>query len=349
MVWEFSVPVVSAGGATPVFETIADFSPDSGIAHAPSIVGTPDGFSVFWFQGSKEAKPDVEIVSSNFFRGPGGGFIADPPAPLLRSDDLTEASSPAQKIIVLGNTIGKSGPGEGYYATVLSVGGWAMSGVMDVKTDGGKIVSARRLSLAPILGRSTLVRAPALKFLDGDTALPAYFEMGNAFSQLVRIGPDGRVRDIRRISEGRYAIQPAIVAFSTLDAVALMRGFDGNGQVYGSWTANGGNSWSLPEGLDLPGPDAPVAALLLSNGRLLVAYNNDPKLANRMDLAVSDDQGHSWQHVAMLEDHGDQRESKLRYPALARLESGEIVLAYSYGSKRGIRVHMFNEAWLDAQ
>lgn len=340
---------IAAGAQTPLFETVFEFEPGSGIAHAPSVYANENGFSVLWFQGSHEAKPDVEIISRDFRRGPEGSFIAGPEAILMHPEDLSAVSHPAQKVIVLGNTISKVDPDAGFYSTVLSIGGWAMSGVMDVATSGGELVSARRLNLSPILGRSNLVRAPALQLSNGDTALPTYFEMGNAFAQLARIGADGRVSDLRRISNRRFAIQPAIVAFSQVDAVALMRGFDGGGHTYASWTGDGGNSWSLPEPLELANPDAPVAALALSDGRLLVAYNNDPDLANRLDLAVSDDQGRNWKHLIVLEDLGDRKDSKLRYPALARLDSGEIVLAYSYGSKRGIRVQVFNEAWLNAQ
>ncbi len=343
-VWRFEIASPAAGSPVPRFEQIAEFRPETGIAHAPAILGDGAGFSVLWFEGSKEAMPDVVIRSALF--GPDTIGVAPSEATtLLTPDALTARTLPVQSVRVLGNTIGKTDPVSGYYGTILSIGGWATAMVADIGPEPESPV--RRLDLSPILGRSHLVRSPALRFADGDTALPVYFEMGNAFAELARIGPDGRVRAKRRIASGRHAIQPMIVATDPLNAVALMRNLDDHDRLYASWTRDGGNSWSPPTLLDLPNDDAPVAALPLSDGRLLMAFNDGSD--RNLSLAVSGDTGRNWDRVTVIEDHGETPESDVRYPALHRLPDGGIVLAYSFGSKHGIRVVRFNEAWLAAQ
>lgn len=346
MVWKFDITEFPMTAETqPYFETVFDYELESGTAHAPAIIIEPDGISLIWFQGTREGAADVTIVQSTLSQN-SGQWSASAPQPLLTTPLLETVSQPAQRIVILGNTIQN---GERLLATIVSVGGWASAAIADVRMDGGTPVHVRKLSLSPFLNRSYLVKTPPLIFADGDIALPAYFELGNAFGELVRLDSSSRVRDKRRITQGRQAIQPAIVAMDPDNAVALSRNFDDSGHLMASWTSDGGKSWSNAEPLAVPNPNAPVAALRLANGGILMAFNDSNSRADLLRLAVSTDGGHSWRRIATLEDHDSAKGQQARYPMMRRLPDGQIVLVYSHSSKGGIRAHIFNETWVMAQ
>ncbi len=57
----------------------------------------------------------------------------------------------------------------------------------------------------------------------------------------------------------------------------------------------GGETWTpLVHVPDVSNPDATVAALLLSDGRILMAANSDAKSKDSLLLLVSDNQGQTW-------------------------------------------------------
>lgn len=345
--WVFAVarPPAPEPGDAPLFERLFDHSPKQGVAHSPAIVKHGETLSVLWFEGSSEAQPDIEIRRAVLEEGP-EGWRAGAPETFLTSEALGKAFAPGQLVVTLGNTI-QNDAGEGaLYATVVSVGGWAMASIAEVRMEGAQPVQVRKLDLSPFLNRSFLVRSPMVAYADGSHALPAYFEMGSTYGALVRLNAEGRVRDQRRITgTGMKPIQPMIVVLDEMRALAFLRDFDDSGQLYLSRTEDGGRHWTLAEPTEIPHPNAPVAALLLSGGRILMARNGHGKTSALLELAVSADEGASWQVI-----HRFKREpGEARYPMLRRLADGRILLAYSHHSKRGVRVVLFNEAWVAAQ
>ena len=341
--WQFALPEPAAVDAEPRFETVLDYAPGAGQAHAPAIVLREGGFSVLWFEGSEEAQADVDIHHATLSRG-AEGWTHGAPAPLVTRGGLTQAFDPRQLVVTLGNTIeNEAAPGH-LYATVVSVGGWAMASVADVRMGADGPDRARKLNLSPFLNRSFLVKSPMVPYADGSMALPAYFEMGSTYGALVRLDRQGRVRDMRRMAGPGKPIQPMIVPLDAARAVAFLRDFDPGGRLLMSRTDDGGQSWAQVVATDMPNPSAPVAALALADGRILMAANDDPDGADRLRLLLSDDGGESWQPFHTLEPAG----AGARYPMLRRLPGGEIALAYSVGNKRGIRAHVFNEAWVSA-
>lgn len=343
LAWRFAASPAQSDEEAPDFETVFDYAAPAGQAHAPAIVLRGAGFDLLWFEGSREGADDVDIRFATLLRGDGddawrqvsGGTLMTP-------QSVSEAFEPRQLVSTLGNTIANETERDRLFVTVVSVGGWAMAAVADVSMRNGGPVSARKLNLSPFLNRSVLVRSPALRYADGGLALPAYFEMGRTHGLLVRLARSGRVRDTRRIAGPVRAIQPMIVPLDDRRAVAFLRDYDPAGRLLISRTNDGGQSWSGVERTGIPNPSAPVAALGLGGGRILMAMNDDAAAADRLNLAVSEDEGTSWRVIRTLEDDGGDA----RYPMLRWLKSGDIALAYSYGSKGGIRAHVFNTAWV---
>ncbi|WP_299848025.1 exo-alpha-sialidase [uncultured Roseovarius sp.] len=343
--WRFAVPEIPAMQVAPSFERIFDYRAPTGQAHAPGIVIAGDGFSLVWFEGSEEAQADVDIHATHFTPTEQGWNISDP-APYATRAGLGGAFTPRQLVVTLGNTIQNEAAPDALYATVVSVGGWAMASVADVRMGSDGPVSARKLNLSPLLGRSHLVKSPMVEYADGSYALPAYFEMGSAYSLLARLDAEGRVVDSRRMpAKTVKAIQPMIVPLDASRAVAFLRDFDPSWKLWISRTEDGGQSWSEVEATDVPNSSAPVAALSLGGDRILAVMNDDAERRHELRLSVSEDAGATWRMIHRLEDDaGDAR-----YPMLRRLGSGDILLTFSHSTKRGIRAYLLNDAWVAAQ
>lgn len=342
-VWRFAAPAPVPAGGAPRFETVLDYTPGRGQAHSPGIVVESDGFSVLWFEGSEEAQADVDIHHARFVRDGGAWMVADN-GPRLTRGGLGAVMEPRQIVVTLGNTIENEGETNALYATVASVGGWAMASVADVRLAADGPTRARKLNLSPILNRSHLVKSPMVAYADGPPALPAYFEMGAMHGLLVRFDPRGRVRDTRRIDGAGQPIQPMIVALSETRGVAFLRDFGDSRRLLVSRTQDGGQSWSRVEMTEIENPSSPVAALGLGGDSMLLAVNDDGDRPEVLRLVLSDDAGQSWRELHRFEGDG-----ALRYPMLRRLDTGEIVLAYSKGTKQGVMAHVFNPAWVAAQ
>jgi len=339
--WRFAVPVVVADTGQAAFQTVFDYQSPIGTAHAPAIDLTEDGFDLIWFDGVRESSNDVRIFRARF-REDDSGWQASAPVPVLSRQSVTAAMTPPQTVLTLGNTVEfDRNPGD-YLATIVSVGGWAMSSVAAVDMVDDVAAWARKLNLSPLLNRSFLVKSPMVAFEDGIDGLPVYFELGNVFGALARVDHKGRVRAKSRMVGNLDGIQPALVVTDPLNAVALLRNFDDkNDRLLASWTYDGGKNWTTPEALAVPNPNAPVAALRLPGGRILMAFNDDPSRSDRLRLAVSDDGGRAWIKGAVLEEGG----GAARYPAMRYLPDGRIVLVYSVGGKTGIRAHVFTQSW----
>lgn len=339
--WRLAAPASVDLIAPPAFEAVLDYTAASGQAHAPAVILRPDGVRIAWFEGSQEARADVDIFAVDI-----SSHDVTAPARLITRGDLGDVFTPRQAVITLGNTIQNDGAPDALYATVVSVGGWAMASIADVRMGADGPVRAQKLNLSPLLNRSFLVKSPMLAYADGTHALPAYFEMGQTYGALIRLDGAGRVRDMRRMPGRLKAIQPMIVALDDQRAVAFLRNFQtGSDRLLVSRTDDGGQSWGKVRETDIPNLSAPVAALALGDGRILMAVNDDAKDGGILRLTLSEDAGRSWRRVITLEDAGGDA----RYPMMRALPDGQIMLAYSHGSKGGIRAHRFTARWALAQ
>ncbi len=337
LVWDWAVPAPMAMGDAPMFETVLDYSAPAGEAHSPGIVLRDGGYSILWFEGSQEARADVDIVGVDV-----DADRVSPVTPRVTRGGLSDAFEPRQLVVTLGNTVQNDAVPDALYATVVSVGGWAMASVADVRMGPGGPQVARKLNLSPLLNRSFLVKSPVVEYADGSHALPAYFEMGQTYGALVRLDGRGQVRDMRRMTGPMKAIQPMVVPLDARRAVAFLRNFgSGAKRLLMSRSDDGGQSWQAVHETDIPNPSAPVAALALGGDRILMAVNDNAKDGSILSLTLSEDGGNTWRHLHRLEEGGGDA----RYPMMRALPDGRVVLTYSVGAKAGIRAHVFNLAW----
>jgi len=327
--WRFETPEVATLGTGASFETVFTHTSPEGVAHAPALNVTNEGFTLVWFDGIRESHNDVKILGTTW---PGGVVET-----LFTRQSVSALMHPAQTILTLGNTVSAGAQG-GYFGTVVSLGGWAAASVALIED-----ARARKLNLSPILARSHLTKSPVVAMQGDMRLLPTYFEMEGAYGVTALIDAQGRVRGQGIMRGTNAAIQPMVVPLTETRAVALQRRFERDQtQLLASWTGNGGRTWSPPSPLDLANPSAPVAAVTLSDGRILMLFNPEPNTADVLQFATSSDGGASWA-LGRLLDGPDK--GNLRYPMMAVLRDGRIAVTYSTHNKTRIIAHILSADW----
>jgi predicted neuraminidase len=144
---------------------------------------------------------------------------------------------------------------------------------------------------------------------------------------------------------GRSFIQPSVVGYDSRVATAFYRSSSDERAVGMAITSDTGTTWSEPQNLGLPNPDSSLNALLLSEGRILLAFNDSKQTRENLRLAISYDGGANWMRVAEIENNpGDE----FSYPYMIRSLDGRIHLVYTWRRKR-IKHVVFNENWINGQ
>jgi predicted neuraminidase len=294
--------------------------------HAATAVGVAGGLRAFWYGGTREGAGDVAIYSARYDQS--ASQWSPERVVVTRAD--TQAGL-RRYIRKLGNpAVARDAHGQLWlYYVSVSLGGWSMSSVNAVvSSDEGASWSApRRLVSSPFLNTSTLVRGRPYLHADGSVGLPAYHELFAKFGELLRLDAEGNVVGKTRLSRGSHGIQPAVVARSPSEALAFMRYTgEGPGRVLAVRTRDGGRTWSEPEKLPLPNPNAAVDAAALANGDVLLVFNNGPQDRNNLSLALSSDGGASWRVVHAFED--------------ARLADPSIEFSYPWIAQQGSSLHV---------
>ena len=276
--------------------------PEVPSAHVASICETPNGtLCAAWYGGTHEGARDVCIYWSN--RGISAGEKWSKPAKLVsREMAERELRRPIKKI---GNgLLFADGAGQLrlLYVTV-SIGGWSGSSLnMKGSPDGGQTwLPSRRLTLSPFFNVSELVKNNACALSDGTWAIPIYHECLGKFPEILWLKEDA-AGDLTwrktRIWGGRSALQPALVPLDEQTAVAVCRDCSPARSIRISRSIERGETWTEPRPIQLPNSDSGLDALLLSDGRILLAFNDTRTGRENLRLALSDNTGMTWRRSA---------------------------------------------------
>jgi len=290
-------------------------------AHASTLLAMPadhpSALLAFWFAGSKESAPDVQIAASHF-------------------DRATQQWSPARFVVDrflgryrlgfalrrLGNPVAwRDGQGRIHlFVVATGLGGWAAGRIMHlVQIDRGHDFSSlafrpeRVLPLSWLWKTSHLVRAMPLALADGGMVLPVYFELGIKYPVALRFDASGEFRGMVRISTRGHLLQPTLLARSETDWLALMRDNSLDRKIGLAQTLDGGQHWQDLPYLPLANPDASVSGLALAPGLMVLAHNPLADSRSVLDLSVSQD-GLQWTYLRTLE-RGDAS-SEYSYPSM---------------------------------
>lgn len=326
-------------------------SPDSGsgVVHVGSICELPQGrLAASWYGGTREGARDVAVFLS--IKGPEKASWSRPKMIVDRVSASRELSRYVKKV---GNPLLFSGPGGRLWLVYvsISVGGWSGSSLNVKWSDDAGITwsNSLRLTLSPFFNISELVRNRPLPLSRSGFAVPIYHECLGYFPEILWLHPGAAATDIHfkksRMAGGQSFIQPSVVALGPSAATAFYRCLSHEKAIGTAVTGDAGATWSEPQLLPLPNPDAALDALLLSDQRILLAFNDSPVNRETLRLAVSHDQGRHWTRIATLENAPG---GEFSYPYMIRTQDGQIHLAYTWDRKR-IQHVVFNEAWIEAQ
>jgi predicted neuraminidase len=301
----FQIPDIAtqSSNASPELQSHFVSSTQNIHTHAASLVELSDGrIRAFWFAGSREGAPDVEIRSAVF----------DPASGRWGAEQRIANREDAQRSLLryvkkLGNPVAHRAT-DGtlwlFYVTV-SLGGWAGSSITAINStdDGASWSSARRLITSPFLNISTLVKGTPFNYDDGSFGLPVYHEFIGKFGELLRISNSGTIIDKTRLSSGNVSLQPVVLIKSPQQALTLMRDAGASPKrVIATVTDDAGRHWSAPIKTALSNPDAAISGVVLPDGRILLAVNDTEQGRDALSLVISSDGGATWKTVYQLED-----------------------------------------------
>ena len=328
-----------------------DWLPDTGApsVHAASLIALKDGaVRAFWFAGSREGAPDVAIYTSVF----------DPQAtrwsaPTVVVDRVSAEKGLSRYIAKLGNPVPArmaDGRMQLFFVTV-SIGGWAGSSISSMISGDEGLTWDRpaRLISSPLINLSTLVKSPAMPFVDGRLGLPAYHEWIGRFGEFLRIDAS-QVIDKRRMSSGGGAIQPVVFANGPQEAEAFFRQTRPSSQpkqIPVSQTKDAGQSWAVTQDLEIPNPNSALAALTLANGTRLMVLNNIETARYRLVMVMREPNSLQWRVVQVLEDDEsllNDQHREFSYPYLISTNGEDAHLTYTWNRKKIKHVY-FPAVW----
>lgn len=343
----FEVPTSSAViGEQPLYrEEVVDPEETYPMAHVASMAELPDGtLAATWYAGSKEISPDVKIYFAT--QHPGDVKWSSPAVIMTRE----AASHDLQRYIKgLGNALlfaAADGTLQLLYVTI-SFGRWSGSNLnLTASKDGGKTwEKSKRLFLSPFFNLSELVKNAPVPLVGGGWVIPIYQEFLGKFPELLWLRPDQKGSwnaTKSRIAGGCSFFQPSLTALHEKSALAFCRDYYVSEKIWSTHTEDGGMTWSSPKTTSLPNHDSGVASVRLSNGWLLLAFNDSTTARDILCLALSKDEGQSWKRISTIveEPQGD-----FCYPYFFRSHDGLVHLLYSW-QRRHIHHVIFNEAWV---
>jgi predicted neuraminidase len=331
--------VAAPRGEEPRFQSRFVTTAKGVLTHAACLVELADGrVRAFWYSGSREGAPDVEVRTAVFDPGRGAwgreATVASPG---------TTGRALLRYVRKVGNPAAIRTP-DGtlwlFYVTV-SVGGWGGASIAAITSpdEGETWGPARRLISSPLLNVGTMVRGEPFLYADGSIGLPAYQNLLGSVAELLRVDRSGAVVDRQALSAPGVGLQPVILVRSRNEALALMRhsGPEGPQRVIATRTRDAGRHWTPPERLSLSNPDAALSGIVLADGRVLVALNDVEGERDAVSLVASDDGGVTWRTLRILEDQRAARNEPVddaRYDrtvaALARATDARVEDARPY-------------------
>lgn len=303
-------------------------------AHASALVAMPDNhpdaLMAFWFAGDRESAPNVQIASASFNRA---------------SQSWGEARFVVNRHAVgaqlgfgvrrLGNPVAWRDASGRIHLFVVATGwgGWAAGRILHLQQRQGSLAQDGEfdpvglLPLSWLWNTSFLVRTAPLALADGGMVLPAYFELGFKYPVALRFDGKGNFVGMVRISNKRFALQPALLAHSATHWLALMRDNRNVGKIIAAQTLDAGQSWTDLPDLDLDNPDSAIATLD-SQGQHWLVHNDSVQSREQLTLSRSS-QGREWRSVLRLEDGSPGQE--FSYPAIVQTHNS---LWISYTDQR---------------
>ncbi len=201
----------------------------------------------------------------------------------------------------------------------------------------------------------TMVRSHPIVLKDGDYLLPIYHETG---ANTEWLAADSASLFLRRdIKSGKWTptneihsrignIQPSVVQINDHDLIAYCRRGGGyeptkDGWLVRSESHDGGRTWSEGKDSTFPNPNAAVDFIKLSNGHLLLVYNDSMNDRNPLTAAISTDNDKSYPCRRNII---DDPKGDFGYPTAIEAQDGKIHVMFTSDERTVIREAIFEES-----
>lgn len=288
--------------------------------HASTIEQTPSGVLVAsWFGGTEESHPDVGIWVSRFVDGKWSTPVEVATAERVPCWNPVLIQMPDNELVL-------------YYKAGESPRAW--SGLLKRSSDEGKTWSEAELLPAGILG--PIKNKPI--FLEDGTLVcgtsteswrtwASWMEMttdsGKTWKKYGPITPEGS----NSVPDGRHGIiQPTLFVAKDGSLHSLHRSTRDIGKISHAVSKDNGKTWSPAKPIDLPNPNAGFDCVKLKDGRVALVYNHTERGRHLLNIAISDDDGQSWDMKVVLEDEPGE----FSYPAIIQAKNGMIHTTYTW-------------------
>lgn len=131
--------------------------------------------------------------------------------------------------------------------------------------------------------------------------------------------------------------QPAVVQRNDGSLLALMRHSQWITQIR---SQDGGKSWTDATPTRLKNPDSGISMTRLSNGHLVLVYNDSQTSRTPLSIVRSLDEGQTWEQPLHLESNPGE----YSYPCVIQSSDGKIHITYTF-RRYAIKHVELNEAW----
>ena len=354
--YQFPTPAAASQGlkTTPYFkQEFINAGQQLPMVHVASLAELGDGtLAALWYGGPYEYSHDDAIyLATHSPESNSSSASWSEPKPIM--SPMQAESDLGRPMKGLGNSImlvNSDGTLRLLFVTI-AMGKWSGSQLNTcLSHDNGRTWShAERLTLSPLCNFSELVRNRPVPLASkgGGWCIPVYQEFLGKFPELLwlREHEGHLLMQKTRIAGGCATLQPSLIPLDEKRGIVLLRDYTKAKRIFLSRTEDGGITWSKPQPTNLPNPDAGISGLRLSDGRLIVAFNDSTTNRDNLSLALSKDDGLSWRRIAIIE---NGPESWFSYPYLMRTSDGLIHIAYTFKGDE-IKEASFNEAWIATQ
>ncbi len=291
--------------------------------HASTIAEATDGtLVVAWFGGTREGRDDVSIWVS---RRVGDRWTE--PARVADGIQSARRRFPCWNPVLFQP---KTGPLMLFFKVGPSPRAWW--GEWMISADAGKTWRQRRRLPAKGIGP---VKNKPIQLADGtiwcgsstehngwQVHLETTRDLGRTWT---RSGP---FCDGKKVG----AIQPSLLTYDRGRRWQMLcRNRNGQGDLWQTWSDDGGRTWSRFESTGLPNPNAGTDAVTLREGTQVLVYNHTnrrgefPSGRNMLNLATSSN-GRDWTAALVLE----RDKSEYSYPAVIQGRDGRVHITYTW-------------------
>ncbi len=181
----------------------------------------------------------------------------------------------------------------------------------------------------------------------GRILLPIYSD-GFCLGMVAISDDDGKTWRASLPMVGPGLNQPSIVQKKDGTLLAYMRDEGPSpGKVLLSTSIDNGETWAYAQVTDIPNPSSSLEVLKLKDGNWAMVYNDIGEGRYSLAVALSDDEGNSWnwkRHLAL----DPNKKLSFSYPSLIQTKDGMIHVTYSYhdGEQKTIKHAVFNVDWV---